>query len=111
MQVKLTKQSPIVLLCNVPGTTGYEEAAAQGLMAGVNAALGALGRGPFVLDRADAYIGVLIDDLIHQVSVAMHTVRYGLLVVHGVEHQKKHRYCFCAAAKGNIVYSRTKQNA
>lgn len=55
------------------GTTGYEEAAAQGLMAGVNAALSAQGRAPFVLDRADAYIGVLIDDLIHQVSVVLHT--------------------------------------
>lgn len=59
------------------GTTGYEEAAAQGLMAGVNAALSAQGRGPFVLDRADAYIGVLIDDLIHQVSVVLHTVYDG----------------------------------
>ncbi|MEE8202393.1 MAG: tRNA uridine-5-carboxymethylaminomethyl(34) synthesis enzyme MnmG, partial [Alphaproteobacteria bacterium] len=44
--------------------TGYEEAAAQGLMAGLNAALAAAGRAPFVLDRADAYIGVLIDDLV-----------------------------------------------
>ena len=48
----------------INGTTGYEEAAAQGLMAGVNAALSAAGRGSFVLDRADAYTGVLIDDLV-----------------------------------------------
>ena len=46
------------------GTTGYEEAAAQGLMAGINAANQANGGAPFTLDRADAYIGVLIDDLI-----------------------------------------------
>ena len=46
------------------GTTGYEEAAAQGLMAGINAALKVRGREPFVLDRAQAYIGVLIDDLV-----------------------------------------------
>ena len=46
------------------GTSGYEEAAAQGLMAGVNAALKILGREPFVLDRSDAYIGTLIDDLV-----------------------------------------------
>jgi tRNA uridine 5-carboxymethylaminomethyl modification enzyme len=47
----------------INGTTGYEEAAAQGLMAGINAALAAGGAAPFLLDRADAYIGVLIDDL------------------------------------------------
>ncbi len=46
------------------GTSGYEEAAAQGLMAGINAALKILGREPFVLDRSDAYIGTLIDDLV-----------------------------------------------
>ena len=46
------------------GTTGYEEAAAQGLMAGINAALKVKGGEPFVLDRAQAYIGVLIDDLV-----------------------------------------------
>ena len=46
------------------GTTGYEEAAAQGLMAGINAALRVKGEEPLVLDRAQAYIGVLIDDLV-----------------------------------------------
>jgi tRNA uridine 5-carboxymethylaminomethyl modification enzyme len=48
----------------INGTTGYEEAAAQGLMAGINAALIVAGGGAFVLDRADAYVGVLIDDLV-----------------------------------------------
>jgi tRNA uridine 5-carboxymethylaminomethyl modification enzyme len=48
----------------INGTTGYEEAAAQGLMAGLNAALSAAGSAPFVLDRADAYIGVLVNDLV-----------------------------------------------
>jgi tRNA uridine 5-carboxymethylaminomethyl modification enzyme len=48
----------------INGTTGYEEAAAQGLMAGVNAHLKAAEKTPFVLGREDAYIGVLIDDLI-----------------------------------------------
>jgi tRNA uridine 5-carboxymethylaminomethyl modification enzyme len=47
----------------INGTTGYEEAAAQGLIAGINAALQVLGEGPFVLSRSEAYIGVLIDDL------------------------------------------------
>lgn len=48
----------------VNGTTGYEEAAAQGFMAGANAALRVQGRAPLVLSRQDAYIGVLIDDLV-----------------------------------------------
>ena len=48
----------------VNGTTGYEEAAAQGLMAGINAHLRIAGREPFVLRRDEAYIGVLIDDLV-----------------------------------------------
>ncbi len=48
----------------INGTSGYEEAAAQGLMAGINAALKAKGKEPFTLTRAEAYIGVLIDDLV-----------------------------------------------
>lgn len=48
----------------INGTTGYEEAACQGLMAGVNAALKIQGKAPFVLGRSQAYIGVLIDDLV-----------------------------------------------
>lgn len=48
----------------INGTTGYEEAGGQGLVAGVNAALSASGSKPFIVDRSDAYIGVMIDDLI-----------------------------------------------
>ncbi|HZP98703.1 MAG TPA: tRNA uridine-5-carboxymethylaminomethyl(34) synthesis enzyme MnmG [Reyranella sp.] len=48
----------------INGTTGYEEAAAQGLIAGLNAALAAAGSRPFLVDRADGYLGVLIDDLV-----------------------------------------------
>lgn len=48
----------------INGSSGYEEAAAQGLMAGINAYLKIKGKKPFILDRSDAYIGVLIDDLV-----------------------------------------------
>jgi len=48
----------------INGTTGYEEAAGQGLLAGCNAALKLAGKGPFILDRNQAYLGVLIDDLV-----------------------------------------------
>ena len=48
----------------VNGTSGYEEAAAQGLIAGANAALNVRGEEPFILQRSEAYIGVLIDDLV-----------------------------------------------
>ena len=50
----------------INGTTGYEEAAAQGLVAGLNAALAALGREPWAPQRSEAYLGVLVDDLITQ---------------------------------------------